>query len=287
MADINTDNSIPGVEPQTDTPRMRALQNLSNQLPVANSRVAAGQQASQQMQLQNAVKAAPQGGSTVQSAQDTGTAMAQTTGQNTIQNAQNQVQQQGQLGQLGVGEQKAQAESNVASQTQGARQQQMDNLQRLSQIDQGAKQQLYDRQMQFQQDQNGRTMFSTEQLADYAKSTAQNQQTYDNYAQQAQQLSQRNLEAMQQAYKLVSEDLKQQAAVAEQKGDQVTAQTIYQQQRDASAAMSKAQSDAANNKSIWQASATAVGATVGGIISKGGAGDGAAAGSAIGSIGGG
>lgn len=277
------DTDIGQQSSQTETPRMTALRNLSNQLPVANSRVAAGQSAAQQMQLQNAVKQAPQGGSTTANAQETAASTAATQGQQLIQGAQNQIQQQGQTGQLAVGEQKSQAEANIAAQTQGARAQQMDNLQRLGQIDESAKQQLYDRQMQFQQDQNGRTIYTAEQLADYARTQAQNQEQAQDYAQSAQQLTEKNMQAMEQAYKLISEDLKQKEAVAEQSGDETTKKAIYQQQVDAQAAMNKIRADNSNRKAMFGGIGTVAGAVVGGYF--GGAG-GAMAGGAAGGAGG-
>lgn len=206
-------------QPVEQSPRLKALQNLSNALPVANSRVAQGQQAARDIQLQQAVKAAPQGQNTTQAAQQTGAAAAQQAGQENVQRAQNMIQQQGQIGQLALGEQSQANQQNLAGQQLAAGEQQMNNVQRLAAISENAKQELYDKQMKFDKDEAGRTLFNEMQLLDYAKANAQTDEQYKNYAQEAQQLSNRNMQFMEAAFNKVMEDLNYQQKLAEQAKD--------------------------------------------------------------------
>lgn len=272
-------------QPQSN--KLQALQNLSNQLPVANSNVAQGQAAARNMQLQQAVAAAPSTANIKQTAQQTGAASAQQAGSEMIQNAQNEVKQQGAVGQVGLQQQQQDVAGQVAGQQQGLAQQQMDNVQKLASIDEGAKQELYDKQMQFQKDQDGRTMFNTIQLADYARLKSQSDEQYQNYAQQAQQLEKRNLQVMEAAYNKVAEDLNQKYALAKQKGDQQTQLQVAAMKREADAAIERAKSRAANNQAAWTAGGTVVGAGVGAIAGgPAGASTGASVGGALGGLGG-
>lgn len=207
-------------EPVNQSPRLKALQNLQNALPIANQRVAQGQAAARDMQLQQAVAKAPTTQNVTQTSQQTGAAVAQQAGQQNVQQAQASVQQQGQIGQLALGEQGQANQASLANQQLSAQQQQMNNVQRLAQISEEAKQELYDKQMNFERDEAGRTLFNQTQLLDYARVNAQNNEQFQNYAQIAQQASQRKLQFMESAFNKVMADLDYQFKVAEQSGDQ-------------------------------------------------------------------
>lgn len=265
-----------------NTPRQSALQNLSNQLPVANQKLAQQQKAAQQMQLQSAVAAAPVTGNTTTTAQQTGATAATNTGQNMVQNAQNTVAQEGQIAGQGLAEQQRAGQAEVTSQSMGNTQSQMDQVQQFAQLDQSLKQKLYDDTMQFKQDELGRTVFNENQLADYYRSKAENQQAFQNYAQTAQQATSRNLEMMQKAYQMSSEDLKQKYDIAMQKGDEQTAQAIQQQRNANDIAMQNAKNKAANNAAIWSTGGEIAGAAAGAAFGPAGAMAGAGLGKAIG-----
>ncbi len=246
-----------------DTLRMQALRNLSNQLPVANAGIAQGQQAAQQMQLQQAVQKAGPKVQTTTTAQDTGAAAAANQGQQMIEGAKNSLQQNQQVGQVGLGEQQRQGQQEVAGAQQGLNQQQMDNVERLANLSEGTKQQLYDANMQFQKDEVGRTLFNEAQLADYAVTKAQNAEQFRNYQQQAEQMNKMKLDLMESAYAKITEDLNQKAAVANQKQDQQVALEIAQKKREADLEMQKARNKAANSAAMWTAGGTAAGAAAG------------------------
>lgn len=279
--------ALPIAQPAPASPRMQALRNLSNQLPVANGKLAAGQSAARDMQVQQAVKSAPAAAPIQQTAQATGTAVAENRGQQLIQNATQQVQQQGQVGQLGLGQQAQEVQGQVAGLQSGARESAMDNVQRLASISEQAKQELYDRQMSFEKDQAGNAVLNERQLADYARINAKSDEDFKNYSQQAQQASQRALIAMEQAYKMVNEDLIQKYAEAEQKKDQESMKVIGQMQADSAARMQRERNRAANNAAAWNAAGTGIGGAVGGAIgqSASGAQAGSGVGGALGSVG--
>jgi hypothetical protein len=274
------------------TPRMKALQNLSNQLPIANQKVAQGQQAARNIQLQQAVKAAPTTGNTIQTAQQTGAAAAGQAGQQMIEQAGQQVKQQGQLGQVGLATQQQQAQSNVASLKMGAREQEMDNVARLAQVSEQAKQELYDKQLQFNKDQRGRTMFSERQLMDYALANAKDENDFRNKAQALEQATKRDLQASEQAYALINADLDRKFRLAEQQKDQKAKLEIAEMKRAAAEAMAKKKASSANRAAMFQAGGMVVGAVAGGVLGSMvapgvGTAAGASAGAQIGSAAGG
>ena len=269
--------------PVPQTNKLTALQNLQGQLPVASQRVAQGIQAARDIQLQQAVAKAPTGAAIAPAAQQTAAAAAQQTGQQQAQAAQQMVQQAGQVGQLQLGEQKMSGQQVVFGAQQAAEKQELDNVQRLSQLDMNAKKELYDNEISFKRDEAGRTLFNQRQLADYAKQNAVSDEQFKNYAQQAEQVSKRNLQAMESAYNIITENLKQQWAVAEQNKDQAAQKQIQEIQIELQKRMAKARARAANNMGAWTAAGTIAGAGAGALIAgPGGYAAGAAAGASIG-----
>lgn len=251
--------------PTTQTPRMAALQTLQNQLPVASQRVAQGIQAARDIQLQQAVAKAPTGAAIAPAAQQTAAAATAQTGSQQVEQAKQMVQQAGQLGQLQLGEQQMAAQQKIAGAQQAARQQEMTSAERLGRLDMSAKQELYDKQLQFQKDEAGRTLFNQRQLADYAIQNAQSDEEFKNWSQQAQQLNKRELQAMETAYNLITEDLKQRWALAEQKKDQAAKEEIARIEASVRAAMEKKRAQAANNASMWSSIGTVAGAGIGAV----------------------
>ena len=267
--------------------KLTALQNLQGQLPVASQRVAQGIQAARDIQLQQAVAKAPTGAAIAPAAQQTAAAAVQQTGQQQAQAAQQMVQQSGQVGQLELGEQKMSGQQAVFGAQQAAEKQELGNVQRLSQLDMNAKKELYDNEISFKRDEAGRTLFNQRQLADYAKQNTVSDEQFKNYAQQAEQVNKRNLQAMESAYNIIAENLKQQSAIAEQNKDQAAKKQIQQIQIELQKRMAKARARAANNMGAWTAGGTVVGAVVGGVagslIAPGaGTAAGAAAGASVG-----
>lgn len=267
---------------------MQALQALSAQLPVANARVAQGQKAARDMQLQQAVAAAPQGAPIGQTAAQLGTASAQMAGQQAVQQAQQNVQQQGQLGQLALGAQQQQLGADVFQAKGAAQQQEFEGAQRLARVSEEAKKSLYDAQMQFERDEQGRTLFNESQLDDYKRLNARSAEDLANYAQKAEQLSRKKIQMMEQAYKVINEDLNQKERLAEQSGDQMAKQQIAEKKAMVSAQMAREKARKANNDAKNQAMMTGV-SVAGGIAGAmlggpAGAAAGMAAGNAAGSV---
>lgn len=252
--------------PIPQSAKMTALQNLQKQLPVASEKLAKGMQAARDIQLQQAVARAPTGAAVAPTAQQTAAAATAQTGEQQIGQAQQMVQQAGQIGQLQLGEQQMAAQQKIAGAQQAARQQEMTNVERLGRLDLAAKKELYDKQLEFQKDEAGRTLFNQRQLADYALQNAQSDEQFKDWAQKAEQLNKRNLQALEASYALIIEDLNYRWQLAEQANDQRTKVEIQKMKAAAEEAMRRKQAKAANMTSMWGAIGTVGGAVVGGFV---------------------
>lgn len=268
-----------------DTPRMTALRNLSKQLPVANQRLAQGQAAARDLQLQQAVAKAPVAAPVTSTAQQTGGALAQQAGAQQSQAAQQGVQQAGQVGQLGLAESARQQQADIASQQAGVREQQMGQAERFAKLNEGLKKQLYDDQMKFQKDELGRTQFNEVQLADYARANAKSDEQLRNYSQRAQQLSKRKQQMMEHAHKMVMADLDHKHKMAEKSKDQESIVEIEMMKRGANEQMAKQAAKAANTAAMWQTGGTIAGGVAGAVFGgPAGAAIGAQVGGAVGGL---
>jgi len=252
--------------PVPQTTRMTALQNLQQQLPVASQKVAQGIQAARDIQLQQAVAKAPTGGAIAPAAQQTAAAATAQTGQAQVEAAKQMVQQAGQVGQLQLGEQQMAAQQKAFEAQQAARREEATNVDRLGKLDLAAKRELYDKELQFKKDEAGRTIFNERQLADYAIRNAKSEEEYKGYAQQAQLLARRDLQATETAFNLVMEDLKQKWALAEQKKDQAAKEEIARIEAAARAAMERKKAKAANSAAMWSSGGMVVGAVAGAAL---------------------
>lgn len=273
--------------PNLDNPRLRALQQLQSAMPVANQRVATQQQAARDIQLQQAVGKAAPTAATPAVAQQAGAVQAQNAGQQMIQNAQTEVKQAGQVGQLGIQAQQTEGARQLGEQKMGAAEQKMSNVQRLANLDARAKKEMFDDQMQFQRDENNRALFNSRQLADYAKLNAERGEVYKNYAQSVEQATKRKQQYMQAAFDSLSQRLQQEYKKAELNQDYAAMQQIQQMQNSMNERMAREKAYASNKMAQAGALGTIVGAVGGGIIGgiyggPGGAVVGASAGAAVG-----
>jgi hypothetical protein len=270
------------IQPQPESARLKALRSLANQLPVANQRIAAGQKAARDLQLQQAVKAAPVAAPIASTAQQTGAALSAQAGQQKLQSAQNAVEQGSEIGKTGLQEEARLGQAGLAEQQSQLRSQEMSNLDRFANISEKAKQDLYDKQMQFQKDEAGRTLFNETQLLDYAAVNARNQEEFKNYQQQAEQMSENKLKMMELAFDKVKQDLDLKYQEAKQAGDNETQAKIIQMQNDMKQQIQNEQNERAQEKAKRGAIGGIVGGVFGGIAGgPGGAAAGASAGSSV------
>lgn len=271
-----------------ESPKMSALQQLSNQLPVANRQLAQRQQAARDLQLQQAIQKAPTTAPIAQSAQQTGAAMAQAAGQQQLQNVQQGVEQQGQIAKLGLQEQQQQGQARLGALALGQKEEAMNNEQKFAQISEQAKKEMFDSRKQFAQDEMGRKFTNERQLADYAALKAKNEQDWMDYQQKSTQLYDKKSQVLQAAQAKIAQQLEYENKLVNQLQDQLNKKQMTEKERavnmkilddklkqrqvlrqraaDAQAALDRAAARKANRKAQGQAIGTVVGAVIGAVV---------------------
>lgn len=264
-----------------DTSRMKALKQLSSQMPVASERTAQGLQSARDIQFRQSIGAAPAGAG-VQQAQQLGTAATAQAGQDVLAQAQTGQATQGQIGQAALGEQAAQAQQQLAGQQEGlfAKREQLST--QLANIDEKAAQAIFDERMQFQRDERGRTFFNERQLADWRITQAKDEEEFANWAQGAQHAHKRKIQILETLHRSVLAEMEKTAKLGQQKANQQHKMKLIQMERDLKKKIREANAKAGSSAAMWGAAGTVVGAVVGSVIPGAGTAAGAVVGGAVG-----
>ncbi len=264
--------------------RLKQLQTLAGAMPTANAAAAQGLQQARQTQLQSAIQQAPQK-ATPALAQQLGGQQQQQAGGIALQAQQQTQQQMGQVGQQAVAAQSQQVQAAGQQQQIALSQTQRQQAAQLHNLDAHLKNELLDKQLTFQKDQTGQSALNQRQLADWAVSKAQSAEELQSYAQQSQQMFDRNVQLLQTAQAKLQQALEQNFIIKNRPLDQSTRKQLAQSQHDMQRQIASAQAKAANNAAMWQAGGTIAGGLAGAAVAGPvGAIAGTALGGGIGSI---
>lgn len=266
--------STPGV-----SSRAAALQKLKEQMPAANQRVAQQFQAGQAMQLQQAVKAAPQAAATPAVAQQLGTQATSQAGQFAVKQAEQQQQQQQQLGGLALEAQKAATQKTLTGLEEGNKAELMSSREKLNKLSEDAAKELFDKQMQFAKDEQGRAFMNERQIADYMRLKAGNDEQFKAYAQKAQQIQKNTMRIQEAAYRKLEEALQNEQKLRQLGYDEEMIKDLRKLKDQMQSDLQSKQAMAEQKAGFWTAVGTMAGGAFGGV---GGAQLGAGVGSLIG-----
>ena len=244
-----------------ESPRMQALKKMSASFPAANQQAAQGQQAARQIQLQQQVAQAPQGMG-VRAAQATGAQQAQQAGQIAVDTAKKGQAEQIQLGQLGLQERGTQLRGAQAQSELAASQEQFETGEKLAKLGNEIKQELFDKQMEFKQDELGRTQFNNRQMVDWAISKAKSAEEFKDYQQKAQQALERKSQIMKIASQKVEQALQQEFMRAEQEKDHELKKQLQQMMAAHQQAKQNAENDINLKNAQWAAGTAIIGAGI-------------------------
>ena len=264
--------------------RTRSLEKLAANLPGANQRVTQGLQAARQTQLQNQLSQMGQG--TPQAAQQQ-LAGQQTAaaGQINLQGAQNLQTQQTQVGQLGLQQQARGQRQKAAEQQLTLGEREMKFANQLTKLDSKLKNELLDKQLAFNQDEAGRTLFNTRQRADWVASNARSEEELKGYMQTEQLAHSRNIKMLEMAHRELEQTLMNGYLRNKQELDQASKKRIIEAKKQIEDNIRKAKEKANNNRMIGSAIGTIVGAGIGAVVGgPAGAVAGAQAGSGVGTM---
>jgi hypothetical protein len=246
------------------TPRQQQLQTLSGQFMPQAQETAAGMQNARVTNLQQAVQKAVQTGqSGPQLAQQMGAQQAQQTGAINLQAAQQAQGQQAQLGQAALQQQGQEAQASLFDRDLALQQKRRDLTNQLAKLDTRLKNELFDKQLQFQKDEYGRTLFNERQLMDYKLATARSDEEFRNYEQRVQQESARKMQVLKAAYSKLNQEIEQDNRRTEQRLNNEQKMRIAKAKQELEEKMRKERAKQANRAAAFSAGGAIVGAVAG------------------------
>jgi len=245
---------------------MAALDQIINQMPVANQRRQQQAQAATDLQLQQAVKAVPTAAATPQVAQQLGAAAQQNVGAQMIETAKQNLATTQQAAGMELQQKQAQLQQGLSDLRRGQDTQQLSDEQALANLSEQAKREMFDSRMQFARDEMGREYMNERQLADYAVTHARDVEQLRNYAQSAEQLHQRKLQMMEAAQQRINQELQFQNSLSNQKQDQNLMRQLAESKRSLEERIAKQKADQANRTGTFSTIGGIGGAVAGGII---------------------
>ena len=270
------------------TQRQSGLATLAGQMPVRNQELADQQRAARALQLQQTVaRMTPQQAPTAQQAAGMGAALAQQAGQEQVGRAAQQLETAGQVAKLGQQETAIAGQQKLGALQEGARQQELSQVDRLAKLDAAAKTELFDKELQFRKDAANQTFFTERQLADYKRQSAASDEQLRNWSNQAQNYHKRNITTLETMYKRLSEIEENNYRIGKQQLDQAARKELAQLRADTERRLRDAKNKAAKTAQMWQAGGTLIGAGAGFVLSgfnPAGAALGASVGGAVGGM---
>ena len=147
---------------------------------------------------------------------------------------------------------------------------------------------LLDKQLQFQEDEIGRAIWTDQQLGDWAILQSKNRVELENYIQVMEQETHKQLYMYDSAFKAIEQRLTQEFKKEQQDRDNELMTELAEAQRALQQKMAEARAKAASRSALWQGAGTILGAGIGFAVSMGnpaGAMIGAGIGAGLGQIG--
>lgn len=231
--------------------------------PQTPASLAEARRAQQRMAIRQQVASLPTGqGAAIagpQAAAQVGQQAAQQVGQINTQQVQQQGQQAAQVGQQAV-----QTQANEAQNTEAQRALDLGRTQQQLESDfavtsRGLKADLYDKAMQFQKDEQGRTFLNEKQLLDYKLSRGISEEEWADYQQEATQAAEREIQLMESAYRKLEQDLSQDALDKRTDISNETRRQIVEMKAALERQIAKKKAAAANRSAMMGALGTVAG----------------------------
>lgn len=247
------------------TPKTSQLSNLASQFPAMAQQTAATQQAQARMAATQAVQEQAQGFgprrpiSAAQMGAELYTAQAA---------AAREAQQRAQRGMLGVGKmeldrQQQEKQKLLFDRAQGINADLRKQEQQLQRLNSEVKSNLYDKAMQFQKNEVGRTIWKTSQLMDYAARKTQRAEDYRNLQMRVGQLQKRRTQLLRTAQAKIQQALKQEYAKSEAVMDRDLKDRLTKAANAIKTKLREEQNAARERSAAWGAMGEMIGTTLG------------------------
>lgn len=296
MADLGTPTvaSAGALSFTPSTTRTQQLGNLSNQVTQQISGQAQQQQNARVAGMQSDVQAAKAAGAraTAGQVQQAGAQQAAQAGQIGLSAATTAQTRQGQIGAMGLQEEYGAQQASLSSRKLALDKENSDLQNQLATTNRKLKQELVDKQMTFQTDALGRTLFNDRQLMDYQVWKATSSEDLQNYEQAVSEASRKRQALLETAHKQVIQSMQDASSQYNQSmSEQQKAQLLAAKQA-LEIKLKKEKASQAARASMFEGVGTIFGAVAGGVIGSVvpgagtavGAGIGAAAGAGLGKV---
>jgi hypothetical protein len=235
---------------QDNTLRAKALKQISAQMPSQNQALLNQQQQAAQVQARTSLAQAQPGQTSARAVQGFAGQTAQNMGQNLVQNAVNQAQQNKQVQGMALQQQGASQAQQLGERQNRLGQQALQNENKLFQLDSRAKDELFNKRYNIDQKKLEQGFMNEMQLLDWAVTNAQSQEQFETYKQQVEQDTDRALRFMEHSYDMLLQDLNQKFASAEQKKDFQSMRNIEYIKASVERDKKRAENRAANTKAV-------------------------------------
>lgn len=243
--------------------RTQQLKGIAQKLPVANQQVAQGLKSAQDIQLKSQIGQA-KGPISSAGQQALGAQQTAQRGAADLQAGAQTAQQLGQVAGMGLQQRGLEQQQQLGQEERQVSQKQRELEGRLSSLSNDLKDQLIDSQLAFKKDERGRLLLNDRQLLDIAALNATNEEEFRNYQQSIQQVSDRKIAMMEQAYKLISQELTNNLAKSEAGANQEQTLRLTRQKQAMQKKIEKERADQANKAAIGTGIGTVAGAVLGG-----------------------
>lgn len=246
------------------TPKTSQLANLAGQFPAMAQR---GQQVQQSAAQVAAAQAVRQQAATGQRISGAEMGAQLYTGQAAAAREAGQKVQRGamQVGQMQLQEDAMKKQQILSDRQLGQQQQARKNEQMLSQLNNDVKTKLYDKAMQFQKDELGRTQWQTSQLLDYAAKKSKRWQDYRQTEQQLGMMQKRRMTMLKVAQNKIEQSLQQEFAKSEAVADRALTERLTKAQAEIKRRIADAEAKAKEQGAMWEAIGTGIGVVAAGV----------------------
>lgn len=267
------------------TPKTSQLANLASQFPSMAQQTANVQQAQARMAAAEAVRQQAAGKARPTSAAEMGAQLYTAQAAASREAAMRAQRGAAAVGEMELQRQKEEKQKLLFERAQGIQANLRKQEQQLQQLNSSVKANLYDKAMQFEKDEIGRTKWKTSQLMDYAARKSQRAQDYRNLEQQVGMMQRRRSTLLRVAQAKIEQSLKQEFEKSEAVRDRDLTERLTRAQAEIKLKLEKAANEAAEQSARWSSGGQIIGTLLGagiGFVASGFNPLGAAAGAGIG-----
>lgn len=251
--------------------RIAGLKKQTGTLPGSLPRTAQAVQSTGVQAMQNQVAAGAAAGvqtSTAQ-AQQAGAAQTAQKAQSATQVAQQGLQQGLQTGQQSLVQQSGEKKNQLARMSLQLDKESNELANKLEDVQQGLKKELFDRQLEFQQDELGRTVWNERQLLDFQLLKANDTESLRNFEQQFSYFSNLRMQMLKASQAKIQQAMQQSSGIREFEKNAQLQKKLVEAKAALERKIAREKTRQANKAAMFAAAGTIIGAVAGGIATGG------------------